>query len=130
MPLCQNPRLVPSGPEAGLSGLILRLRKGRVHQTGQGLTTYWATISDLFYMLLSYINLYKNIIKLLTNTGIYDVISHTESTQPSALIDVKNPQIIKAKPLKDGDAKPRIYSLMAMTAGLPNSNLNRALGRK
>ena len=32
--------------------------------------------------------------------------------------------------MKDGDAKPRIYSLMAMTAGLPNSNLNRAPGQK
>ncbi len=36
----------------------------------------------------------------------------------------------RAKPLKDGDAKPRIYSLMAMTAGLPKSNLNRAFGQK
>ncbi len=36
----------------------------------------------------------------------------------------------RAKPSKDGDAKPRIYSLMAMTAGLPESNLNRAFGQK
>ena len=32
--------------------------------------------------------------------------------------------------MKDGDAKPRIYSLMAMTAGLLHSNFNRAFGQK
>jgi len=36
----------------------------------------------------------------------------------------------RAKPLKDGDAKPRIYSLTAITAGLPKSNLKRAFGLK
>ena len=36
----------------------------------------------------------------------------------------------RAKPLKDGDAKPRVYSLMAMTAGLPENNSNRAFGQK
>jgi hypothetical protein len=36
----------------------------------------------------------------------------------------------RAKPLKDGDAKPRIHSFMAMTAGLSKSNPNRAFGQK
>ena len=36
----------------------------------------------------------------------------------------------RAHPLKDGNTKPRMYSFMAMTFGLPKNNLNRALGQK